>query len=98
MGLKAVLIVHNAAIWSEVEQIFQSMGVNCYSKFTNVLGRGELSEPHMDTDVWPGINTGTLVVTESDKAKKLLEAVRGLRKRLSSEGIKGFMWEIEEVT
>jgi len=96
--MKAVLIVHNVAIDEEVNEALESAGINCYTKFPNILGKGEISEPHLNIDVWPGINCGTFVVIEQVKAKKIMENVRRLREKLGSEGIKAFMWEIEDIT
>jgi len=96
--MKAVLIVHNVAIDEEVNEVLESVGINCYTKFPNTLGRGEISEPHLNTDVWPGINCGTFVVIEQVKAKKVMENVRRIREKLGTEGIKAFMWEIDDIT
>jgi len=96
--MKAVLIVHNVAIDEDVNEVLESVGINCYTKFPNTLGKGEISEPHLNTDVWPGINCGTFVVIEQVKAKKVMENVRRLREKLGTEGIKAFMWEIDDIT
>ncbi len=96
--MKAVLIVHNVAIDGEVNEILVSVGVDCYTKFTNTLGKGRLSEPHLNTDVWPGVNYGTFIVTEEVMARQIMESVRQMRKKLGSEGIKAFIWEIEDIT
>jgi len=96
--MKAVLIVHNAAIDAEVNDALESVGTNCYTKFTNVLGKGEKSEPHLDTDVWPGINYGTFVVTDERKAQKIMHNIRRMREKLGSQGLKAFMWQIDDIT
>jgi nitrogen regulatory protein PII len=96
--MKAVLIVHNAAIDAEVHEALQSIGIDCYTKFTNTLGKGQLSQPHLNIDVWPGVNYGTFVVTDQDKAKEIMQLIRQMRKKLASEGIKAFMWQIDDVT
>lgn len=96
--MKAVLIMHNVAISEQVDEILVSVGIDCYTKFTNTLGKGRLSDPHLNTDVWPGVNCGTFVVIELDKAKQVMESVRRTREKLGSEGLKAFMWEIEDVT
>jgi len=96
--MKAVLIVHNAAVDEEVNEVLESVGVDCYTKFPNTLGRGRLSEPHLNTDVWPGINCGTFVVAEEVKAKEIMAGVRRMRERRASEGIKAFMWGIDDIT
>jgi len=96
--MKAVLIVHNVAIDEDVNEVLESVGINCYTKFPNTLGKGEISEPHLNIDVWPGINCGTFVVIEQVKAEKVMENVRRLREKLGTEGIKAFMWEIDDIT
>ena len=96
--MKAVLVIHNAAIDEEVNEALVSIGIECYTKFPSILGKGELSEPHLNTDVWPAINCGTLAVTDQAKAKELMDKVRQMRTKLGTEGLKAFMWEIEDVT
>jgi hypothetical protein len=98
MIMKAVLIVHNAAIDEEVNEALVVVGIECYTKFPNILGKGQLSEPHLNTDVWPVINCGTMVVTDQAKAKELMDKVRQMRTELGKEGLKAFMWEIEDTT
>jgi hypothetical protein len=95
--MKAVLIVHNVAIDAEVNEAMRSAGIDCYTKFPDILGRGRLSEPHLNTEVWPGVNYGTFVVTDEGNAKKLMQNVRKIRENLASVGIKAFTWEIDEV-
>jgi len=96
--MKAVLIVHNTALEPDVAEILEAAGISCYTKFPNILGKGALSEPHLKIEVWPETNCGTLVVTESDKAAKLMDHVRHARQKLGSEGIKAFVWQIDDMT
>ena len=96
--MKAVLIFHNVAIDSDVNEALEAVGISCYSKFTDTLGKGRISEPHLNTDIWPGVNYGTFVVTDQAKAGKIMENVRQMRQKLGNEGIKAFMWEIEDAT
>jgi nitrogen regulatory protein PII len=96
--MKAVLIMHNEAIDKDVNEALEAIGISCYSKFTNVLGKGRLSEPHLNTEVWPGVNYGTFVITDHAKAKEIMASVRQMREKLGSEGIKAFIWEIDDIT
>jgi len=96
--MKAVLIVHNVAIDEQVNEMLVSIGINCYTKFTNTLGKGQLSEPHLNTDVWPGVNYGTFIVTDQVNAGQIMDNVRQMRKGFGSEGLKAFMWEIDDAT
>jgi len=96
--MKAVLIVHNAAIEPEINEVLETYGVKCYTKFTNMLGKGQLSQPHWNSDVWPGINYGTFIVLEKNKAEKIMQQIRNMRQNLGSEGLKAFMWQIDDIT
>jgi nitrogen regulatory protein PII len=96
--MKAVLIVHNVAIDGEINEALESLGVHCFTKFTDALGKGQISEPHLNTDVWPGVNWGTLVVVEDLQAGQVMSRIRQLRQTLGKEGVKAFMWTIEEMT
>ena len=96
--MKAIIIVHNAAIDEEVNSTLAEMGVDCYTKFTKVLGKGKISEPHLDTAVWPGVNNATLIVVEQAKAAEVMERIRQMRETLGGEGLKAFAWEISGVT
>lgn len=96
--MKAVLIVHNTALELDVAEILDAAGISCYTKFPDILGKGTLSEPHLKIEVWPETNCGTFVVTDEDGARKLMEHVRQARKNFGSEGIKAFVWQIDDVT
>lgn len=96
--MKAVLIVHNAALDVEINELLRSAGVESYTKFPNVLGRGRRSEPRLDSEVWPGVNCGTLVVAEDNQARAVMACVRRMRETFGAEGVKAFLWTIEEMT
>ena len=96
--MKAVLIFHNVAIDNDVNDALETIGISCFSKFTDTLGKGQISQPHLNTDVWPGVNYGTFVVTDPAKAEEIMKNVRQMREKLGNEGIKAFMWEIEDAT
>jgi hypothetical protein len=96
--MKAVLIVHNMAIDEEVNEAIASADIVSYTKFPNTLGKGKISEPHLNSDVWPETNCATLVITDPEKAAKLMEIIGQMRAKLGSEGIKAFLWAVEQVT
>ena len=96
--MKGILILHNEAIDNEVNELLESAGAENYTKFTNVLGRGELSGPHLGTEVWAEKNYGTLVVVDEIKAKAIMNNIRQMREKLGTEGVKAFLWAIEEAT
>lgn len=96
--MKLVLIAYNVAIDDEVLEVLQHCGLQHYTKWQRVLGKGSLSEPHLGTNVWPGENNVLAVVCEDDKTKQLLSCVKELRKKLAKEGIKAFVLPVEELS
>jgi hypothetical protein len=96
--MKAVLIIHNMAIDEDINDALASAGVESYTKFPNTLGKGKLSEPHLDSEVWPETNCCTLIFTDPDKATNLMKIIADLRSRLGAEGVKAFLWSIDQTT
>ena len=96
--MKLVVIAYNEALDGEVEGILEQCGVEGYTKWTKVYGKGKASGPHLGTHVWPKANNVLAAFTDEETAGRLMEAVRGLRERLAREGVKAFVIPCEEVT
>ncbi len=96
--MKLVLITYNEALDDEVEKVLQENGVEGFTKWTKVYGKGRASGPHLGTHVWPKANNVIATVTEDETAEKMLNCIRELRERLAAEGVKAFLLPCEEVT
>ena len=96
--MKLVLIAYNEAIDDEVMEQLDNVGIEGYTKWAEVLGKGRTSGPHLLSHVWPKGNNALAVVTDDASAEKLLEAIRGLRKTAAKEGVKAFVLNVEEAT
>jgi len=94
--MKLVLIAYNEALDEEVGELLGENGVEGFTKWTKVYGKGRSSGPHLGTHVWPKVNNVLAVVTEDEKAEKLLNGVWELRTRLSREGVKAFVVNVEQ--
>jgi nitrogen regulatory protein PII len=96
--MKLVMIMYNEAINDEVESLLEQNGIDVFTKWTKVYGKGRTSGPHLGTHIWPKANNVLAVVTEETAAGRILQDIKELRKRLAKEGVKAFMWEIEDIT
>ncbi len=92
-----LLIVYNEAMEEELMQALDDCGIDCFTKWEKVLGKGRRSPPRLATEVWPGTNNVCMVVEEERRIKPLLEKIKILRRELASEGIKAFLLPVEEV-
>ncbi|KPJ61783.1 MAG: hypothetical protein AMS15_05810 [Planctomycetes bacterium DG_23] len=95
--MKLVFLVYNAAIDEDVVEVLAHLGIEEYTKWPRLTGKGKTSGPHLDSPVWPGVNSALLIATDETKAQSLLEEVRSLKKKLAHEGIKAFLLPLEEI-
>ena len=97
--MKLVFIVYNAAISEEIMEALQEIGVENYTKWDRVLGKGPISGPHFDSDVWPGVNSMLAIAVEDEKKDEIMVKVRELKSKesLRKEGIRAFILPLEEM-
>ena len=93
-----IMITYNSAIDEEVSEILVRSGIQNYTRFNRVLGKGTTSGPHMATDVWPGENSVLFCAVETEKKEVLMKGINELRSKLGKEGVKAFAWEISDMT
>lgn len=96
--MKMIFIAYSESIEEEVMEILSGGEIEGYSKWTQVLGSGRSSGPHLATAVWPKANNMLMICTEEKQARQVMDGVRSLRLTMGHEGVKAFSWEIEEVT
>ncbi len=96
--MKMVMVSYNSAIDSEVMEALEKCGIENYTKWIRVQGKGKTSGPHFGSEVWPGENSVIFSAIEDGKIEDLLKNIKDLRTKLGKEGIKAFIWPLEEVT
>ncbi|HDM76805.1 MAG TPA: hypothetical protein ENG51_10090 [Deltaproteobacteria bacterium] len=93
--MKMVFIVYNSALEGEVAECLTRCKVESYTKFPILHGKGQLSDPHMGTHIWPATNAALLIACEDEKVKQILEEVKKIKKTFKKEGIKAFVTALE---
>ncbi len=96
--MKMVLAAYNEAVDDEMMRVLSDAGVESYTKWTKVLGRGEASGPHLATHVWPKANNVLAICVDDDRADDLMDRIRELREEVRHEGVKAFVLPVEAVT
>lgn len=95
--MKSVFIVFNQAFTSRVEYMLDELGINGFTFFEQVQGRGsENGEPRRGTHTWPEMNSAVMTVVEEEKVPEILLTVRKLDARNKAVGIRAFVWNIEQ--
>jgi hypothetical protein len=95
--MKMVMFSYNEAIDLEVMEVLENCGLKNYTKITATYGKGATSGTHLGNDIWPGRNNILYIACEESQAKQLLSCIKELRKKLGREGIKAFVWSLEEL-
>jgi hypothetical protein len=95
---KMVMICYNEAMDMEVMEALGHCVVKNYTKITNTFGKGTTSGTHLGDDIWPGLNNILYVACSENDSKQLFCCVKELRKQLGHEGIKAFIWNLEDLT
>jgi nitrogen regulatory protein PII len=96
--MKMLMVVYNEALDNEVMEILESCIMKNYTKVSRVFGRGTSSGTHLGNDIWPGLNNIIYVACEGLQVKEMLSGVRNLKSKVGHEGIKAFVFPIEEIS
>ncbi len=94
--MKSIFLIYAPAIESEVFSSLERIGIKKYTQFPMLHGVGGHSEPHLDTQVWPGTNMALFIVTDEKTKIKLLAEVAEIKKEYHEDGIKAFVMNVEE--
>jgi len=77
--MKFLLIAYNEAVDDEVMKLLAKAGVETYTKWVKVLGKGNASGPHLATHIWPKANNVLGVAVEEQQAGRRADAAREYR-------------------
>lgn len=96
--MKAVMIICNMIVNEEVEEILNKMKLRGFTRWNEVQGRGtENGDPHLGSHIWPTLNSAFMIVLEEKKVPELLEEIKILEKEATKQGIRAFVWNIEQM-
>jgi nitrogen regulatory protein PII len=97
--MKMVIIAYNEAL---DEEVLEALETCCdlveFTKWTQVMGQGRHSEPHLISHVWPKANNVLMTCVDDAKGHKIMERIREMRKTMARQGIKAFLLPVEDVT
>ena len=83
--MKAVWMMHDIALTDEIQGVLDEMGIVGASRWKRMTGRGPKSGTRMDNHVWPGANSGALVVVEDEVASRLMGRLQALRDEIGTK-------------
>ena len=96
--MKAVFIAYNQALTEAVNSILDRHQIRGYTKWADVQGRGtDSGEPHFGSHTWPAMNSAIMAVIEEERVEPLLASLIKLNSKAEEQGLRAFVWNIEEM-
>ncbi len=96
--MKMVFIAYYVGLEDELMELLNSLAINEFTKWEKVLGQGQTSGPHLGTHIWPKTNALLALALNDQKVPPLLDKIKNLKgSLLGQEGIKAFIWPLEEI-
>lgn len=95
--MKAVFISFNQSYYEQVVAILDRNHCRGFTFWEEVQGRGsERGEPHYGSHAWPTLNSAMLVMTEDERVGKLLDTLHALDAKTEGQGLRAFVWNVEQ--
>lgn len=95
--MKAVFISYNQALTERLNYIFECLRIKGFTEFPLVYGTGTNGgEPRMGSHTWPEMNAAKLAIVEDDMVPLILKYVENLDNVNKANGIRAFVWNIEQ--
>ena len=96
--MKSVFIVYNQAHVEETEALLARLDIRGFTRWEDVQGAGSRGgEPHLGTHAWPGKNMATMVIVEDSLVDELLHELKSLDESAEKQGLRAFVWNIEDM-
>ena len=93
--MKAVFLSCNQALYVEVQQIMEKLGLKGYTAWEENIGCGMATgEPHLGTTTWPTMNSTILTIVEDDSLNPFMAELKALDEANPKLGLRAFWWEI----
>lgn len=96
--MKAVFIAYNQSITDEVQEILDKLSIRGFTQWIDVKGRGSVKgEMHEGTHTWPEMNNAHITMVEDGKVALLLENLKTLNEEAEEQGLRAFVWNVENM-
>ena len=94
--MKAVFISYNQSLTEMVQLTLDNLAIKGYTQWTDIQGCGtDEGVPHEGSHRWPELNNAHLTIIEDEKVTRLLERLNALNTEVEKQGLRAFVWNIE---
>ena len=80
-----------------IAAMLDEVGIRGYTLFPLTHGRGSYTgEPHMANHTWPAMNSTVIAMVDDDKIEPAMERLRLIDRDTQLQGLRAFVWNIEQ--
>lgn len=84
--MKAVFIIYHDILDARVESALTGLGIDYYTKWEEVKGKGHATDAHLGTRVFPGYNFVRMIAfSDEELLQKVIAAVQQLNTEVVKE-------------
>ncbi len=93
--MKAIFIGCNQALYEEVMDLMEEMGVRGFTSWEEVAGCGAVDgEPHLGSAAWPTMNSAIIAMVEEPLASQFMTEMKKIDDANNRFGLRAFWWEV----
>ncbi len=91
--MKAIFISFNQALYDQIIDLMDELGIRGFTCWETVTGRGSSTgEPHYGTHAWPTLNSAILTFVDETVAPLFLDRLKQMDEASQMQGLKAFCW------
>jgi nitrogen regulatory protein P-II len=98
--MKLAFIVHNQVLATQVMELLESAGIDYYTRWNNVQGKGRGTEPHLGRGSYASTNTVMMIAFDEEAPlQKLIGGIAGANESIKrpSDKIRLFQLPLERI-
>ena len=93
--MKIVFIICNDAYTDRVMELLSSCGIDYYTRWEQVTGKGHGTEPHLGTRSFPGMNSVLMIAIEDESPLAgLKHCIQGANEKIARAGDRIRMFQV----
>jgi nitrogen regulatory protein PII len=96
--MKGIFIAYDQAYNMDIADAMEKLGCRGFTMWQDIAGRGsKTGEPHLGNHAWPTMNNAIITFVEDDMVDLILKYVEKLDHVNEENGIRAFVWNIEQM-
>jgi hypothetical protein len=81
--MKIAFVIHNDAYLPRVMELLDRLGIDYYTRWEHVRGKGHGTDPHLGTRIHPGTNSVLMIAFDQEALlEELIERILELNKEI----------------